>query len=333
MTLRSLGAAVLLCLAGASARAYAQPATMAYYESGGSAGALTREASRLQIVAADLFAVDASGQVTGRIPAILRRTAAAYHLRVLATISNFGAHGFNAAIAHAILSPGAAQDRALSGMLGAARGSAGVNLDFESVRRSDRDAYTHFARKLAALMHSNGMIAVLSVPAETKDDPRNSWTGAYDFAALGQSADLLQVMTYDENGPWGAPGPVAGLDWVTACLGFAKSVVPSAKITMGVPAYGYDWNLSASGGAQIAYRAVPALLRHSGATPQWDRPAASPWFSYQAADGSAHVVWYEDARSIRLKAALFARSGVSGASMYALGMDDAGFWSALQSGF
>ena len=306
---------------------------MAYYESSGSAGALARNASQVQIVAADLFAVDESGRVTGRIPAILRRTATADHLAILATVSNFGAHGFSGAIAHAVLSPGAAQESALSGMLAAANGLAGVNLDFESVHRTDREAYTRFARKLAALMHRHGLIAVLSVPAETRNDPNDSWTGAYDFAALGQSADLLQVMTYDENGPWGAPGPVAGLDWVTACLDFAKTAIGPAKITMGVPAYGYDWNLTAGGGKQIAYKSVAQLLRESGATPQWDAATSSPWFSYQATNGTAHVVWYEDGRSIRLKAALFARRNVGGASMYALGMDNKGFWSALRSGF
>ena len=140
-------------------------------------------------------------------------------------------------------------------------------------------------------------------------------------------------MTYDENGPWSAPGPVAGLDWVTACLQFSQSVLPARKISLGVPASGYDWNLTAGGGVQIAYAAVPALLWQTSATPEWDAATSSPWFDYIAADGSSHVVWYENARSIALKAALAAQPGVSGVSIYALGFDNADFWQSLAQGF
>jgi spore germination protein YaaH len=61
--------------------------------------------------------------------------------------------------------------------------------------------------------------------------------------------------------------------------------------------------------------------------------ASSPWFSYTAGNGVAHVVWYENAQSITLKAGLAAASGVSGISPFALGYDDADFWAAVQAGF
>ena len=295
--------------------------------------ALAHVAGHLQIVAADLFGVDANGTVTGRIPARLVNLTTKDHIQLLVTVSNYGAHGFDAAIAHAILTPGAAQTKAISGMVEAAKTHAGLNLDVENVHRSDRAAYTAFAQTLAAALHAHGLTETLSVPAETRDDPNDGWTGAYDFAALGRSADLLQVMTYDENGPWGAPGPVAGLDWVTACINFAATVVPLAKISMGVPAYGYDWNLSHGGGAATAYNAVPALIAQTGATPHWDRSSSSPWFTYTARNGTSHVVWYENAQSIGLKAGFAASSAVGGVSVFALGDDDSDFWSAIASGF
>jgi spore germination protein YaaH len=325
--------ATTLALLLAASPAQAAPAVMAYYEGAGSNAALTQFAGDLQIVAADLFDVDATGRVTGRVPAKLSNLTTRNHIQLLVTVSNYGAHGFDAAIAHAILTPGAAQTRAIAGMVAAAKTHTGLNLDFENVRHTDRAAYTAFAQTLAAALHAQNLIEVLSVPAETRDDPKDGWTGAYDFAALAQNADLLQIMTYDENGPWGAPGPVAGLDWVTACIDFSRTVVKLAKISMGVPAYGYDWNLTAGGGAAIAYDAVPALLARTGATPQWDRPSASPWFAYTARNGASHVVWYENARSIALKAHFAAGAALGGVSVFALGDDDADFWTAMATGF
>jgi spore germination protein len=313
--------------------ACAAPSVMGYFEGSGSVRSLHQFAGQLRIVAADQFAVDAQGALTGSVPASLARIAASHGLSVLVTVSNWGRGGFSPAIAHAILTAGAAQDAAIANMVAAAGTYAGINLDFESVKRTDRAGYTAFASSLASALHQHGKLAVLSLPAETQDNPNDSWTGAYDYAALGRSADLLQVMTYDENGPWSKPGPVAGLDWVTACLQFSQTIVPPGKISLGVPAYGYDWNLTRGSGSQIAYAAVPALLHQTGAAAQWDSATSSPWFDYTAADGSSHVVWYENARSITRKAALAAAQGVQGISMYALGFDDTDFWHAVARGF
>ncbi|MEJ0047804.1 MAG: glycosyl hydrolase family 18 protein [Rhodospirillales bacterium] len=70
-------------------------------------------------------------------------------------------------------------------------------------------------------------------------------------------------------------------------LAYAESVVPKAKISLGFPAYGYDWNLTAGGGDTIAWNQVPALIKRTGAVPQWDDATSSPWFTYTAANGSS----------------------------------------------
>jgi len=325
----SFAAATMALLSPAAAA----PAVMAYFEGAPSVASLDAFAGHLQIVAADLFAINAKGRITGHIPASLTSIASTDRIQVLVTVSNFGINGFSEAIAHAILTPGMAQQAAIANMVKAAAGYAGINLDFESVRRTDRAAYTAFATALAAALHQHGLVEVLSIPAETADNPKDSWTGAFDYAALGRVADLVQVMTYDENGPWGPPGPVAGLDWMSACLAFSQRVLPAGKISLGVPAYGYDWNLTAGGGKQVAYAAVPALMTQTGAVPQWDAATSSPWFSYTAANGASHVVWYENAKSIALKSALATQHGVAGLSIYALGFENAAFWSAMTTSF
>jgi len=325
---------IIAAVVFAPALASAAPAEMAYYEDSGSLPSLQAEAGTLGIVAADLYDVNINGKVTGRVPGKVTSITTAHGITLLATVSNWAGNGFKGKIATAVLTPGTAQDQAVAGMVAVAKKSiAGINVDFEAVPHKERALYTAFAQRLAGALHTAGRILVLSVPAKTADDPNDSWAGAYDFSALGGIADTLQVMTYDENGPWGPPGPVSGLDWMTACLTYTLSVVPAARVSLGFPAYGYDWNLTAGGGSTIAWNQVPALIAKTGAVPQWDAPTSSPWFSYTAANGTSHVVWYENAQSISLKATLAASESVASISVWALGLEDPSYWQAVAAGF
>jgi len=312
----------------------AAPLPMAYYPDASGLASLKAEATTLKIVAADSYDVTAKGVVSGSVPTSVRTVTINHKILLLPTVSNWSGNNFQSSIAKALLTPGAAQNAAITAITAlATKGFGGINIDFESVPHKLRPQYTAFVQTLAAALHKESKILVLSVPAKTADDPNDSWAGAYDFASLAPLADILQVMTYDENGPWGAPGPVAGLDWVTQCIDYTKTVVPLAKISMGMPAYGYDWNTTKSTGVTINYNAVPALIAATGATVQWDTPSSSPWFTYNAANGDSHTVWYENPQSITAKAQFAALTGVQSVSEWALGEDNAGYWKAVEAGF
>ena len=69
-----------------------------------------------------------------------------------------------------------------------------------------------------------------------------NWRGAYDLKALAKAADLICLMTYDQNTRWTEPGPGSRLsldgaaDWNTHCRS-----VPKEKLSLGIPVYGYHW--------------------------------------------------------------------------------------------
>ncbi len=316
-----------------SSAARAEPSMLGYYADDTSLPALKAEASILSTAAIDLYDVDINGTVTGALPAAVRAVATPHHIGLLAVVSNYGTNDFDPKIATAILTPGAAQDRAIDGMVRVSEELTGIDLDFEAVPPGERPHYTAFVARLAHALHLAKRVLMLSVPAVTRDDPTDSWAGAYDYPELGKHADTLQVMTYDENGPWGPPGPVSGLDWMTQCLAYAQSVLPPAKVNLGFPAYGYDWNLTTGSGATVSWTEAAARLTKTGATPRWDDATSSPWFRYKAADGSAHEVWYENARSITLKAELASRKKAAGISVWALGLDSTAMWKAILAGY
>ncbi len=313
-----------------------QPKTvMAYYEYSGSNHSLHAFSSYLNQIPTDTFAIDKNGNVSGTPPMAALAFAQSKGMQTFATVSNFGKSDFVPLIAHHILIHPTIRAKAIQNMLVVLQtyGYTGVNIDFEAVPHKDRAEFTAFIRELAQVMRPAGYLTMVSVPAELQDDPNDSWAGAFEFKALAPNLDILQLMTYDENGPWGPPGPVAGMDWVEPCVQYAVSVVPSNKISLGMPAYGYDWNLTRGTGVQLYWKVIPALIAKVGAVPQWDVQSSSPYFSYTAANGTSHVVWYENTQSVPLKSALAVTYNLAGVSVFALGFEDQTFWESVTAGF
>lgn len=100
---------------------------------------------------------------------------------------------------------------------------------------------------------------------------------------------------------------VAPLDQVRRVVRYAVSEIPTSKILMGVPNYGYDWMLPYEQGVSRAENIgnQGAVLRAAryGAEIRFDETAQSPYFEYYAG-GNRHVVWFEDVRSVEAKLAL-----------------------------
>lgn len=247
-------------------------------------------------------------------------------------VSNFGATDFDPAIGHGALVTHRETTVANLVALVQAKHPTGINIDFEGIYPADRDAYTVFVIELSHALHTAGASLMLSVPAKASDDPGDDWSWPYNYQVIGQYADFIQVMTYDEHVPGQPPGPVAGSDWMKSTLTYAASQIDPGRILLGLPAYGYDWDTTDDSGMQVDFKGTTALLNMTGATAQYDDATQSAFFDYTAMDGHAHEVWYDTARSIQLKAAYAKSMGLGGVSMWALGFENGDFWHAVQAG-
>ena len=314
-------------------RGMAAPDVLVYYpdfRSDQSAGLQTRF-GHIYELAFSVYRADAKGRIASHVPRADMDFARAKGLRLVATVTNYSGKDFDPAIAHAIMTSPEQTQAFIQGMQTqmAQEKCAGFNLDFESVAAGDRDDFSRFVATVSSAMKAAGYFTVVSVPAKQKEDPTSSWSGAYDLKAIGAAADVVQVMAYDEHGPWSTPGPVAGLDWVEATVQYTVSAVPPGKISLGFPAFGYDYDLTnKSKSNDIAWAKIPQLIKDTGAVAQWDDASSSPWFRYTLY-GHDHVVWHENARSLGLKAQLVAKYQLGGISVWALGMEDEEFWEAV----
>jgi spore germination protein len=301
-------------------------------------------AEHLTIVSADVYAVEFDGTIAGGDDFGVVAFCKARGIEVYACVSNYSSDpdvdGFDAGLARAAIVTH--REAVIAGLVALAEdgGYDGVNVDFENLAYSDdieddRAAFTTFIHELAARLHDSGLMLAISVPGKTEDSIDDDWSDPFDYAALGEDADLLQLMTYDEHGSWSEPGPVSGVDWVEDCVAYAVSLVDSTKLLVGLPAYGYDWDLTDSDPASWTYSAtsfswsdIPALLAKPGAVEHWDDASQSPYVDYTEG-GHRHEAWYENADSLRAKTALIAKYSLAGLSIWSLGQEDDGFWSAV----
>jgi spore germination protein YaaH len=289
-------------------------------------------------IASDSFKVDASGKVIDKTPASSIDLANSNHILTYAAVSNYGKDDWDSATAHKILSSTTSKKQLISNLINLAKKQhyKGINIDFESLSPKDRNLFSKFIQELSKTLSKNGLLTMVSVPAKQTDNPSDSWSGAFDYKSLGKSANFIQIMTYDETGPWwNLPGAVTSTPWLDASLKYAVSVIDPKKILMGLGAYGNDWNITSGNiedNRQLPLSEIPQLLKNTSGKPERDTTSNSMHFTYVDSNGDTHEVWYDDSLSINQKAHFTVKYNLAGISIYAIGMEDKNFWNALKIG-
>ena len=132
--------------------------------------------------------------------------------------------------------------------------------------------------------------------------------------------------SYEWGYTYGPAQAVAPLPNVRRVIEYALTVIPAEKIYQGIPNYGYDFTLPYVAGeskaTSLSTREAYALACRTGSVIQYDPDALSPYF-YYTADNKTHVVWFEDARSMRAKLYLPFEYGLKGALYWNLDRENA----------
>lgn len=215
------------------------------------------------------------------------------------------------------------------------KGYRGVDLDFEYVLPQDTETYVHFVRELSKALNPMGYVVFVALAPKSSSDQQGTLYEGHDYAGMGWAANAALVMTYEWGYAYGPPMAVAPIQSVRRVLDYAVTQIDSNKLLLGIPNYGYDWPLPYVKGSTKArsisnVEAVQLAVR-TGATIQYDETAQSPWFSYMDAQGQAHEVWFEDARSIRAKLLLPKEYGLKGVGYWNLMREFPQNWSVLNS--
>ena len=232
-----------------------------------------------------------------------------YGIEPLAVITNLGAlgaAGFDRELAGTVLGDKQTRAALTENLLSLMQryGFRGVNIDFENVAAADRERFTAWIRELQQFLGGAGYLVSLTVPPKNADLPDDPVQGAYSYSELGQWADFIFIMTYDWGYIGGPPRAVAPLNEVQKVIAYAVTQIPADRILQGIPLYGYNWQLPYTPEVRatvVNLVEVYDLARRYQAAIDFDPVAVSPSLSFRANDGNDHIIWFEDARSLKAK--------------------------------
>ena len=300
-------------------------------------------AAKIDILVPTWYQVDAQGDVSGGPNDTVMEAARQHHVAVMPIVVN---PGFNQDGFHQLLASADAHKALIAALIAECKknGYMGIQFDFENVAATDRDALSGLVRETAAALHAEGLqLSIATVPNAPATPGTGgfskwiyfNWRDAYDLKAIGEAVDLVCLMTYDQQTRYTPPGPVAGYQWTVENLEYALERVPAAKLSLGIPVYGYRWfagdpkdgkpnpSLATVGAAD-----VQQLMADFHPQVQWDAADRASFF-YFYRDSTREWVFFTDGRTFQARYQLAADRQLQGFCSWVLGKEDPAVWDLL----
>jgi len=219
-------------------------------------------------------------------------------------------------------------------------GFSDLNIDIEKVDEASdeqRANFTKFATEVKKELESRKLGTL------TVDISPSAFLKKYliDPVGVARIVDHFIVMAYDyhfaNSYVSGPVAPLAGTDTVAefdiqVALNEALKIIPSDKIILGVPLYGYEWEtigdfpraavIPASGQTISNNRAEQLLKECSGCEPRIDTEARESFLIYKDGQtGTYHQVFYPDTEATNEKIDFSRANNLAGIALWALGYE------------
>ncbi len=265
-------------------------------------------------------------------------------------------------------------------------GFDGIDIDFEGKRAADKTYFSTFLKGLYQRMGNKWVMCTIEsrTPLESRyygtTPPADALMYANDLKEINKYCDRVRIMTYDQQGidlklstaaasSSELYAPVADPVWVEKVIRLMSKDIKKSKILIGVPTYGYEYDVVAYAGKEYVYDilwtfnpgyAIPLAAQH-GVTPQRNA-AGEMYFTYVANAATSttpvslglnsalfaavtatayadtynshlgfRLVNWSDAHSLQTKIDLAKKLGVRGISVFKFdGGEDPNIWKTLE---
>jgi len=249
----------------------------------------------------------------------------------------------------------------------------GIDIDYEAKIAEIKPYFSTFLIELSAALHKEKKQLICTVEPRTPPDSRYATTSkeilskveyANDYKVIGKVCDQVRIMAYDQStddaklvnqnrSVGNLYTPVADIAWVKKVVTVALWDIPAKKIIIGVPTYGYKYELitSTTTGALRASRIgsmnfnyadelakslqiTPSRnsageLSYTYSTTTWSCPNLECDKNY--ATTKKYLVWYSDAQAIADKVKLAKLYKLGGVAVFKIdGGNDPAVWSILK---
>ena len=207
----------------------------------------------------------------------------------------------------------------------------GINVDFENMKQEDKDLYSRFIIELTPRLKEMGLVTSVDV---TAPDGGETWSMCFDRHVIGDVADYIIFMAYDEYGVSSTkPGTTAGYDWVKLSLNkfLQTEEIESNKIILGIPFYTRVWTTDPSGKSTsktVSMKKTEAVIP-DGTQKQWNDDLKQNYVEYTDGNNKKQI-WIEDIDSIKSKISLITENNLGGVASWQKDMELDEIWSVLK---
>ena len=206
----------------------------------------------------------------------------------------------------------------------------GINVDFENMKEEDKDLFSRFIIELTPRLKEMGLVTSVDV---TAPDGGETWSMCFDRNVIGDVADYIVFMAYDEYGVSSTtPGTTAGYDWVKLSLNkfLQTEEIEASKIILAVPFYTRVWTTDSQGkvsnntiSMKKVYDEIP-----DGVETTWDDKLKQNYVEYTS-NGNKKQIWIEDEASIKEKISLIKENDLGGVASWRKDLESDNIWSIL----
>ena len=209
----------------------------------------------------------------------------------------------------------------------------GVNIDFENMYAEDVDMYSRFIIELTPRLKEKGKVLSVDV---TAPDGADTWSMCFDRHVIGDVADYIIFMAYDQNGTSSTkPGTTAGYNWVN--LNLVKFLqteeIEEEKLILAVPFYTRIWTTNSSG--EIVGRNTVSMKDIESVIPEgvektWDDELKQNYVEYMDGNNKKEI-WIEDIDSLKAKISLIKENNLAGVAAWEKDMETEEVWDMFKN--
>lgn len=207
----------------------------------------------------------------------------------------------------------------------------GINIDFENMKQEDKDMFSRFIIELTPRLKEMGKVTSVDV---TAPDGGETWSMCFDRHVIGDVADYIVFMAYDEYGVSSTKaGTTAGYDWVKLSLNkfLQTEEIDSDKIILAVPFYTRVWTTNSEGKSTsntVAMKNTDKVIP-DGVEKQWNNELKQNYVEYTE-DGNKKQIWIEDMDSLKAKISLVHENKLAGIGSWQKGMESDDVWGMIK---
>ena len=206
----------------------------------------------------------------------------------------------------------------------------GINIDFEYIYEEDKDVFSRFIIELQPRMSEIGCVITVDV---TAPDGGANWSLCFDRNVIGDVADYIVFMAYDQN-TGKKVGTTAGYNWVETNLKkfIETEEIKSNKIILAVPFYTRMWTEK---NGEVSSKVVDMKdvdkTIPSSVERKWDDTLKQDYVEFTQ-NNATKKMWIEDAKSIKEKVSLVKKYELGGVAEWSKDRESEDVWEIIKDG-